>query len=340
MILKSAPYSKVYLLASDSTIHAAVDAMKRGATGYFEKTRDLASLVSDLLALQQRSSDQSVIGDGDCCASLIGESKAILEVKDAIVRLKDVDSMVLLLGESGTGKEVIARAIHASSNRAKHRFDAVNCGAIPEALLESELFGHKRGAFTDAKADRKGIFELCSNGTLLLDEIGDMPLSLQMKLLRVLQEWEVTPVGCSTAIKVNTRVIAATHHDLKAEARSKQFREDLYYRLSIVVLHAPPLRERKEDIPLLSEHFLQLLQKRFSRGVQPLSHSVLSRMMAYDWPGNVRELQNALERAVVMSLNGQIHIKDVFAHLDFGTKPTPKHQWSLKQITRTSIAFP
>jgi DNA-binding NtrC family response regulator len=246
---------------------------------------------------------------------LIGQSFAIQEVRDAIDRLKQVDSMVLLLGESGTGKEVVARAIHKSSDRANQRFDAINCGAIPEALLESELFGHKRGAFTDAKADRKGIFELCTNGTLLLDEIGDMPLMLQMKLLRVLQEWEVTPVGSSVPVKIKTRVISATHHDLKSEAHAKQFREDLYYRLSIVMIHLPPLRERLEDVPVLSAHFLDGLKKRFNREVRPLSPSVLNRMLKHHWPGNVRELQNALERAVVMSRNGELDSKDIFAHL-------------------------
>lgn len=311
-VLKCAPFAKVYVMASSHSIHGAVEAMRGGATGYYEKSSDLSLLIPDLSALPLLHRPASA---GGAELGLIGDSSAMQEVREAIERLKEVDSMVLLLGESGTGKEVVARAIHKSSTRSQQRFDAINCGAIPEALLESELFGHKRGAFTDAKTDRKGIFELCSNGTLLLDEIGDMPLMLQMKLLRVLQEWEVTPVGSSVPIKIKTRVISATHHDLKAEARTKQFREDLYYRLSIVVINLPPLRERLEDIPVLARYFLEGLQKRFNREIRPLSPSVLNRLLKHNWPGNVRELQNALERAVVMAKNGEIDLKDVFAHL-------------------------
>ncbi len=311
-IFKDAPFTKVYVLTGNGSVQRAVDAMRRGASGFFEKGSDVKQLIEDLEA----AIEQPVLSDGDLAdVGLIGNSPALMDVVNKIKRLRDVDSMVLLLGESGTGKEVLARAIHRLSRRGKERFDAINCGAIPEALLESELFGHRRGAFTDAKNDRKGIFELCSNGTLLLDEIGDMPLSLQMKLLRVLQEHEVTPVGSSTTIKVNTRVIAATHRDILEEARAKRFREDLYFRLSIVVLHIPPLRQRREDIPILVEHFLKIFNKRFERQVRIPSSAVMSRLTAYNWPGNVRELQNAIERSVVLAKNEDIDVKDVFAHL-------------------------
>jgi DNA-binding NtrC family response regulator len=243
---------------------------------------------------------------------LIGRSDAIQRTLSMIERLRQVDSTVLILGESGTGKEVVARAIHASSGRAGERFDAINCGAIPETLLESELFGHAKGAFTDAKTEHKGIFELCSKGTLMLDEIGDMPMILQTKLLRVLQERSVVPVGSNTPIPVNTRLLAATHRDILADMKSSRFRDDLYYRLSVVVLHLPPLRERKEDIPLLVAHFLERLNQRFGRSVRAPTGSVLERLMAYDWPGNVRELQNAVERAVGLATGDTMRLDDLF----------------------------
>ena len=246
---------------------------------------------------------------------LVGESTAIKEMLAMIDKIRNVDSTVLILGESGTGKEVVARAIHQTSLRTAEHFNAINCGAIPEQLLESELFGHKKGSFTDAKTDRKGIFEVCSNGTLLLDEIGDMPLALQTKLLRVLQERQVTPIGSNTPLSINTRVIAATHRDILDEAKSKRFREDLYYRLSVVVIRIPPLRHRTEDIPSLTNYFLSQFNQRFAKSVRPPSPAVLARMMAYDWPGNVRELQNALERAVVLSSDDELSVDDIFQHL-------------------------
>lgn len=315
IVLKDAPFTRVYILTATGTLQRAVEAMKRGASGFIEKGGDVQALIAELAP----AAKDICASDGNFSAiGLIGRSPALMSIVDKITRLKDVDSMVLILGESGTGKEVIARAIHASSRRAAQRFDAINCGAIPESLLESELFGHARGAFTDAKTSRKGIFELCSHGTLLLDEIGDMPLSLQMKLLRVLQEHEITPVGASGAIKVDTRVIAATHRDILVEARAKRFREDLYYRLSIVVLNIPPLRQRLEDIPPLVTHFLDIFNRRFALEVQAPSASLLRKMMAYTWPGNVRELQNALERSVVLSTDGRIDEQDLFAHLSSG----------------------
>ncbi|MCX6129701.1 MAG: sigma-54 dependent transcriptional regulator [Proteobacteria bacterium] len=331
MILKEAPFTKVYILTANGTVERVVEAMRRGASGFFEKGAPIELLINELV-----HQAQTTVPHNDDLAEmgLIGRSPALQELVEKIKRLKDVDSMILLLGESGTGKELIARAIHSSSQRAKQRFGAINCAAIPENLLESELFGHKRGAFTDAKTDRKGIFELCSHGTLLLDEIGDMPLSLQVKLLRVLQEKEVTPVGASDSIKINTRIIAATHRDILAEAQAKRFREDLYYRLSIIVLHIPPLRQRLEDIPLLVEHFLEIFNRRFNREIRPPNLSIMSHLMAYDWPGNVRELQNVLERSVVLSSDGQIDLKNAFAHLNsvahpasmLGASPRPPDQ--------------
>ncbi len=320
-LLKQAPFAKVFILTSNATIEKAVECMQRGATGFLTKDMSPDKVVAEITRHLQPSerpapSSGGELGeDGLRRLGLIGESPAIRELLATIEKIRNVDSTVLILGESGTGKEVVARAIHSTSPRSTHRFEAINCGAIPENLLESELFGHKKGAFTDAKADRKGIFEICSQGTLLLDEIGDMPLSLQTKLLRVLQERQITPVGAGNSIPINTRVIAATHRDILDEAKSKRFREDLYYRLSVVVLHIPPLRHRTEDVPLLTRYFLEQFNKRFGRSVRYPSNQVMSRIVAYDWPGNVRELQNAIERAVVLSMDDMLHLEHMFQHL-------------------------
>ena len=324
-LLKQAPFAKIFILTSNASIEKAVECMQRGATGFLTKDMAPERIVSEIV--KHIGPPVTNGGDHDASASggilrsfgLTGESPAIRELIATIERIRDVDSTVLILGESGTGKEVVARAIHNSSPRGNQRFEAINCGAIPENLLESELFGHKKGSFTDAKADRKGIFELCSQGTLLLDEIGDMPVALQTKLLRVLQERQVTPIGSGAAVQINTRVIAATHRDILDEAKSKRFREDLYYRLSVVVLRIPPLRHRMEDIPLLTRFFLEQFNKRFDRDVHFPTNQVLSRITAYDWPGNVRELQNAIERAVVLSTDNQLHLEHMFQHLQ--TRP-------------------
>ncbi len=326
IVLKQAPFTKIFVLTSNASIDKAVDCMRRGATGFLQKGAGNDQLLAELAA--HLSDHDAPRADGHAKATrygLIGQSAAIEEVIATVEKLRSVDSTVLILGESGTGKEVVARAIHESSRRGKERFGAINCAAIPEALLESELFGHRKGSFTDAKADRKGIFELCSNGTLLLDEIGDMPLMLQTKLLRVLQERQVSPIGANAPIAIDTRVIAATHRDIFDEARSKRFREDLYYRLSIVIIRIPPLRHRPEDIALLTEHFLTTFNQRFGRDVRMPSHSTLARMVAYDWPGNVRELQNAIERAVVLSTDGELAVDNMFQHLD-GNLPPAQEQ--------------
>jgi DNA-binding NtrC family response regulator len=258
---------------------------------------------------------------------LIGQSSPILETLTTIDKIKNVNSNVLLLGESGTGKEVVARLIHNESDRCKERFEAINCAAIPENLLESELFGHVKGSFTDAKSDRMGIFELCTKGTLMLDEIGDMPLALQSKLLRVLQERKVTPVGGNKSINIDTRVIAATHHDLADEIKSNRFREDLYYRLSVVVIHIPSLRQRKEDILLLVSHFLNKFNIEFGKNIKAPTPDLVARLKLYNWPGNVRELQNAVERGVVMASDDTLEFFDMFpqSNLEESSKKSPHH---------------
>ena len=219
---------------------------------------------------------------------------------------------VLITGESGTGKEVVARSIHRISPQAAHKFVAINCGALPENLLESELFGHKKGAFTGALNDKPGLFAVANEGTLFLDEIGEMPKNLQVKLLRALQEREITPVGDTKPIKVNLRVVAATNRDLAADVAQNTFRQDLFYRLNVVEVHMPPLRDRRDDIAMLARHFVEKYTKELGKPMRPLSSEAIRQLIAYPWPGNVRELENIIERAIILSKNPErIDVEDL-----------------------------
>ena len=256
--------------------------------------------------------------------NLIGASPALRRVLDLVERVADTDSTVLVTGESGTGKEMIARALHWSSRRAERMFVTVNCGAIPEELLESELFGHVRGAFTNAVSHREGRFSLANGGTIFLDEIGDMSPTLQVKLLRVLQDRTFEPVGSSHSIKVDVRVIAATHQRLDVAIREKRFREDLYYRLNVIPIELPALRERREDIPLLVAHFLRLAAEEKKLGPCTIAPEALERLVQHDWPGNVRELENVIERCVVLRGQGEIGVADLPFELNgAGTERVP-----------------
>lgn len=310
-LVRECPYSKVIMMSAHGSVELAVDAMEQGASSFVSKTKDpkdivtiLKQKISEEAPALPRSTDTQDHG-------IVGGSEAISDVLAKIARISDVDSTVLVVGQSGTGKELVARAIHNTSNRAKERFEAINCGAIPENLLESELFGHKRGAFTDAKSDRQGLFEICSNGTLFLDEIGDMPISLQVKLNRVLQEKEILPLGSSRTQRVNTRVIAATNKNLAEEVRLGNFREDLYYRLAVLKLDLPALRDRRTDVPVLLRFFLNQFNQRFNKSVLPPSKELELRLCSYDWPGNVRQLQNAIERGVILSTDGSLRLEDM-----------------------------
>lgn len=336
-LLSNCPFTKVFILTGHGSIQSAVASMENGASGYITKDmspQDVAATIAH--KLDQTTNDSPL---GKAAQSVFaqngfrGKGQAYSDLCETLDRVKDVDSTILILGESGTGKEVLARTLHGLSDRSRQKFAAINCAAIPESLLESELFGHRKGAFTDAKTDRKGIFELCSQGTLLLDEIGDMPMSLQAKLLRVLQERVVMPVGASTPVKINTRVIAATHRDLIEEIQAGRFREDLYHRLSVVPVKIPPLRHRQEDIPLLVEGFVKELNQRFNKSVAAPSQEVIRRIMAYDWPGNIRELRNAIERAIILTKDDQINIKDLFQHLH--TSPTSLRREARNQSATT-----
>jgi PAS domain S-box-containing protein len=265
---------------------------------------------------------------------ILGNSPALMHVLRDIQQVADTEATVLITGETGTGKEVMARAIHANSRRRDHPFIKVNCAAIPATLIESEFFGHEQGAFTGATKKREGRFSLADGGTIFLDEIGELPLDLQGKLLRVLQEGEFEPVGSSHTKKVNVRVLAATNRDLQKEAQEGTFREDLYYRLNVFPIHLPPLRERGEDVVLLANTFVQHFAQRMGRTVALLSPDALRRLTAYHWPGNVRELQNVIERAVITAQNGQLNLDRALP--DAEEKHSSPHE-TLKQEPPTCI---
>jgi two-component system response regulator GlrR len=297
------PALPVILLTAHGTIPDAVEATARGVFGYLTKPYDAKELldkVSQALALGPPATAQAH-GDETWRAEIISRSGRMADVLSEARLVARSDASVLLRGDSGTGKELLARAIHRASTRAARPFIAVNCGAIPEALLESELFGHVKGAFTDAVANHKGLFQAADGGTLLLDEIGDMPPALQVKLLRVLQERAVRPVGSSQSHPVDVRIVSATHRDLDAAMAAGQFREDLYYRLNVVTLTLPSLAERREDIPLLANHFLHKLAAKYGRRLSGFAPEALKALIAAPWPGNVRQLYNVVEQVCALT---------------------------------------
>jgi two-component system response regulator AtoC len=297
----------IIMMSAYGTVDTAIECMKIGAYDYISKPFKNDEIVLVLKKAEERErlkeENQRLREDIEreySFSSIIGKNSRMREVFSLIKKVCDFKTSVLILGESGTGKELIARAIHYNSNRKKGPFVAVNCGAIPENLLESELFGHVKGAFTDAVADKAGLFEQADTGTLFLDEIGEMPPFLQVKLLRVLQEGEIRPVGASSSKKVDVRIVSATSRDLAAEIVSGRFREDLFYRINVFCVKVPPLRERTEDIPLLVDHFLQKYSALLGKSAVRLSSGFLTSLMEYDWPGNVRELENCIERGLVL----------------------------------------
>ena len=302
----------VILITAFGTVNDAVDAMKLGAADYVLKPLngdELKVNVRRALERQQLVAEnrylRDLAGSTFRFENLIGQSRRMREVLGLCARVAGRDSTVLLTGESGTGKEVLAKAIHQNSLRAGKPFVTVNCGALPEALAESELFGHRKGSFTGAIADRIGKFEAANEGTIFLDEIGELPMNLQVKLLRVIQEREVDKIGFSQPVKVNVRILAATNRKLKTQVEDGQFREDLFYRLSVVTIDLPPLRERKDDIPLLAAHFLKSFSERYHISPLTITDEALALIVRYAWPGNVRQLENAIERLVVLA-NGNL----------------------------------
>ena len=303
------PALPVIILTAHGTIPEAVFATQRGVFGFLTKPFDSQELLQKVAAAVRLSGGESEPASqttGEWRSGIITRSPRMEDLLRQARLVADSDASVLIFGESGTGKELLARAIHRASRRTGKRFVAVNCGAIPEPLLESELFGHKRGAFTDAIRDKKGLFEEASGGTLFLDEIGDMPLALQVKLLRVLQEAEVRPVGATLSLPIDVRVISATHRDLDAQKAAGEFREDLYYRLNVVSMKLPPLAERREDIPLLATHFLRKLAERYKKPVPTLAPDAMALLIGAPWPGNVRQLLNLLEQSVALATTSVI----------------------------------
>jgi two-component system, NtrC family, response regulator GlrR len=297
------PALPVILLTAHGTIPDAVEATTRGVFAYLTKPYDAKALLEKIEQAVAMGGTIEADGQRDEAwrAEIVSRSP---RMEDLLLEARMVarsDATVLLLGDSGTGKELLARAIHRASARARKPFVAVNCGAIPEALLESELFGHVKGAFTDAVSHHKGLFQAADGGTLFLDEIGDMPLPLQVKLLRVLQERAVRPVGASQSTPVDVRILSATHRNLDEAMRQGQFREDLYYRLHVVTLHLPTLAERREDIALLANHFLGTLAKKYERRIAGFSPEAMKALTSASWPGNVRQLYNVVEQACALS---------------------------------------
>ena len=323
--IKAADPSTVVVIATAvRELRTAVEALKRGAYDYLTKPFD----VDDILMLAQRALEKRALerevlylrsalagGPADAGAvsfeRMVGRHPEMARIYQLITQIASTPTTVLITGESGTGKELVARAIHARSERRGQPFVAVNVAAIPEALVESELFGHEKGAFTGAHAKKLGRFELAHGGTLFLDEIGTLRLDLQAKLLRVLQEREIERLGGVRPVPVDVRILAATNVNLRSAVRERTFREDLYYRLIVVPIHVPPLRERREDIPALVEHFVRKIARECNRDVRGVSADALEVLTRYDWPGNVRELENVLHRAVVLARSPVIHLQDV-----------------------------
>ena len=323
----------------------SVDALRAGAYWYLEKPFDQSNLdvirrLVDQAIEHGRLKTENRILHSQLRSryrfdNVIGSSGALRGVLDIVSKVAEADSTVLITGESGTGKELIARAIHYNSRRAERALVTVNCGAIPEELLESELFGHVRGAFTNAVAHREGRFAVANEGTIVLDEIGDMSPNLQVKLLRVLQERTFEPVGSSKTLRVDVRVIAATNQLLEEAIRDGRFREDLYYRLNVIPIEVPPLRERREDIPLLAQHFLDVLRHERDTKIESISDEAMARLCTYAWPGNVRELENLIERLTILRGDGEIGLEDLPANF---TEPGVS-QPPAPQIPESGLAF-
>jgi DNA-binding NtrC family response regulator len=312
------PDHPVLLITAFGTIESAVEAMHAGALNYITKPfRSEEILLHVRRALEQRSLRKELerlrteVRGRYQFSNLIGRSETMERIFDAVAQVSDLPANILITGESGTGKELIARAIHFNSARARGPFVPLNCAAVPGALLESELFGYVRGAFTDAKKDRRGLFQEASGGTLFLDEIGEVAVNLQAKLLRAIEEKEVRPLGANKNEKVDARLISATNRDLEQRVREGSFRQDLYYRLNVIRIELPPLRERTEDIPALVEHFIQKFADQARRSVAGIDNDALMALMSHRWPGNVRELEHTIERAVLMGKNATIGVDDL-----------------------------
>lgn len=331
--------TEVIVITGHGTIDAAVESMRLGAYDFITKPVNMKELIlnvekaieknrllSDIKALRTQVKHKYRFGD------LIGNTASMLSVFELIKRVSQVDSTVLITGESGTGKDLVAQAIHSNSPRYNKPLVPVNCAAIPEEIQESELFGYIKGAFTDANEDREGLFESANGGTVFLDEIADASPSIQAKLLRFLEDGEIRRVGANKPIHTNVRIIAATSKDLFEAINNGIFRDDLYYRINVIGIHLPPLRERKEDIPILAQHFIQKYSQNSNKLMHHISHDALSIMMEYNWPGNVRELQNAIQHAITISQHNIISRSSLPSHIPYNTKNSKQDQFTLESI--------
>ncbi|MDX2439954.1 MAG: sigma-54 dependent transcriptional regulator [Desulfobacterales bacterium] len=336
------PDVAVVMITAYGSISTAIEAIKNGAYDYLLKPFDpdeLGVLIEKIVEQQAQARENLFLREQykerTRFESMIGQSKPMQEVFSLIQDVAPMDSTVLITGETGTGKGLAAKAIHTNSPRSNGPFVLVNCGAIPEHLMESELFGHQRGAFTDAKETKKGRLELAHDGTLFLDEIGEISMRMQIDLLRVLEDRVFYRVGGTQPIEADFRVIAATNRNLEAAIKNEIFREDLYYRLNVITFQMPPLRDRKEDIPLLAEHFLRRFSQETNKPVDKISREAIDEMMLYEWPGNVRELENAIERAVVVGKERDVRPED----LPFRRSDDPNFipQNALKDIEKAHI---
>jgi len=337
------PEIQIIMMTAYGTVETAVEAMKKGAYHYIGKPINLDELK---LNVKKALNNQGILIEnrylkeelkqqyGDL--KIIGESKPIQEVLSTVARVAPTNSTVLIIGESGTGKELVARAVHTLSQRKDERFIPVSCAALPETLLESELFGYEKGAFTGAVKKKEGRFELADGGTLFLDEIGDIPLETQVKLLRVIESQEFDRLGGKDTLKVDVRIIAATNQNLEKRIREKTFREDLYYRLNVISILIPPLRERKEDVIPLVEHFIKKSNQKCGKEIRGITQRAKEILLSYDWPGNVRELENIIERGVVLSRGDALDDEDL-SSLSFGKRKGISPDFSLKEMEKSHI---
>ena len=312
------PDIPVIVLTAFGSLDTAVAAIRAGAYDFVTKPVDNDILALTLeRALKHHALEEQVkrlnetVQHYQGMSDMIGESRPMRKLVDQLARIADADASVLITGESGTGKELVASALHKQSRRKDGPFVAINCSALPETLLESELFGYKKGAFTDARRDRKGLFLQANGGTLFLDEIGEIPLTLQPKLLRALEERRLRPLGGNEEVEFDVRILAATNRNLESEIEKKNFRQDLYFRLNVIQIDVPPLHKRGNDILLLAHHFIDLYARRTDKQVKGLLKGAAQKLIAYDWPGNVRELKNAMERAVALSPHEKISVEDL-----------------------------
>ncbi len=317
------PETIVIMITAYASADTAIKAMKEGAYDYITKpfkVEEIKLIIKNALEKKNLQKEnillKQVVRDRYHFENIIGQSPKMIDLYDLLEKIASTKTNILITGESGTGKELVAKAIHYNSPRKEKPFVTLNCGAIPESLIESELFGHMKGAFTDAIATKKGLFEVADEGTIFLDEISELPLLMQVKLLRILQDKEFKRVGGTEDIRVDVRIISATNKDLEEEVREKRFREDLFYRLNVIQIKLPPLRERKEDIPSLATHFLKKYSEDLNKNISVISPEALRILLNYEYPGNVRELQNIIERAVALEINQELTAQNLSSYLE------------------------